>query len=55
MVVDNDLNPELKDQLVGYKVTKTEKAEIEAYCKRAKIKDVSKMVRKAVNVFMDKK
>ena len=54
MAKDNELNPELKDQLIGYKVTKTEKAEVEAFCKRKEIKDVSKFIRHSVKTAMAK-
>jgi len=55
MAKNDGINPELRDKLIGYKVTQTEKDEIEAYCRANKIKDVSKFIRYSVNVAMARK
>jgi len=55
MAKSDDINPELRDRLVGYKVTQTEKDEIETFCKDNNIKDVSKFIRHSVLVAMGKK
>jgi len=48
------LHPEKRDKIVGFKMTQTEKDELETYCKKEKV-DVSKFVRHCVKKGMVKK
>jgi len=52
---EEDLYPENRDKTVGFKVTPTEKAEIEKFCADAGVDNVSRFIRHAVNKAMGKK
>ena len=55
MAKDKDLYPEKRVKTVGFKVTRSEKIEIEEYCAKKGIDKISVFMRYAVNEAMKKK
>ncbi len=51
----DSLHPQKRDINVGFRVTKDEKTEIKNFCEDAGIDSISRFIRHAVDVYMEKK